>query len=351
MAGRAVIPLPNFTAVPNVLIDQVMPSITPAETKVLLYLCRATFGYQQRWTSSRFSSLTGIAARTGLHRNGVINALKALHALGVVAWRIDTRTGAKSYTLRLQDEVADQSAQPQAQEQAADTEAASTVSVPGPLVQSVDQAGTVSVPGGVHSVDPLKQTVKKVVETKERGGSSTTAADTSTRVCSGCGGPMLGLDKRYRFCSPACRAETERQRAAAAGAAEAQGRDPRVGELMRSYGEVLGYRPQPWEANAAAAKGMLAEGYPPAAVLAAYAVLKQDPYWAVRPLSLMSLRKQIGPLLAEGKVPGWGLQEGKAIEVETTTQRRRARGTSGAAANEYAAERLAALRQTVEVGA
>lgn len=327
------IPLPNFTAVPNVLIDEVLPQISPAEAKVLLYLCRATFGYQRLWTDSRFTSLTQIAAATGLHRNGVIQALKGLHSWGVVAWRVDQRTGAKSYSLRIEDEGADQS-----------QDAASTLSVPGVLVHSVDQTSTLSVPGGVHSVDPLyKETTNKGKQ--DRGGSSTAAA--TPRLCLICQEPLGGLDLRYRYCSPACKATAEERKrglaAEGAAAAEANGRDPRVGEVMRLYQQALGYRPSPWEANAAAAKGMLGEGYPPAAIMAGYAAAKEDPYWQTRPLSLMSLRKQIGHLLAGGKVPGYALVDGAVAEVAAAEQRKSRRGTDQQ--NAYAAQKLAALRQ------
>ncbi len=47
-AGR--IPLPNYTQVPNVVIDEYLPEVTPAEAKVLIVLCRATFGWHREWS-------------------------------------------------------------------------------------------------------------------------------------------------------------------------------------------------------------------------------------------------------------------------------------------------------------
>jgi hypothetical protein len=110
---------------------------------------------------------------------------------------------------------------------------------------------------------------------------------------------------------------------------------------MRLYLEVLGYVPAPYPANVAAAKRMLGDGYEPGAIMAAYKAAKLDPYWAARPLSLMSLAKQIGHLVSAGKVAGWSLEGGKAVAVAPSEQRRARRETNGQ--NAYARERLAAL--------
>jgi len=305
------IPQPNYTQVPNVVLDEYLPEATPAEAKVLLWLCRSTFGWHRDWTDSRYSSLAQIVKRTGLSKQGVINSLKALHSRQLVRWRIDPETSAKAYSLRLVDE------QPQAE---VPTQP-STLSRP-EAVHSVDQPGTLSRPEAVHSVDHVKETGKDRPKDSRKNGSASSAASPS-RVCgnAACGKDLDGLDLRYRYCSTDCRKQ--------AHAAERDGvtRDPRVPVLMRSYQEQLGYVPDPYEANAAAAKVLL-QTYEPACILATYEALKQPGgYWSSRPLSLMSLRKQIGPALAEGKVPGWRLRDGEAVEVDEQAARRNGRET------------------------
>lgn len=310
------VPRPNYTQVPNVVLDEYLPAVSPAEAKVLLWLCRATFGWHREYTDSRYSSLNQIAKRTGLSRGGVIKALKQLHTQSLVRWYIDPATGAKAYSLRLEDE------QPQAEV----PDETSTQSIPG-LVHTVDQASTQSIPGGVHRVDHYKETKEK--ETKERKerkkARSAAAAPSGSRTCAYCSKDLdaLGLDKRYRYCSDECK-QAKRSADEQAATAPATG----VRELMQAYEAALGYVPEPYAANAKAAKQLL-ERYPAPCVLATYEALKAEPngYWSTRPLSLMSMLKQIGPALAAGKVGGWQLQDGRAVEADEDSQRRNGRGT------------------------
>lgn len=72
---------PNFTQIPNVVFDHWMAILTPAEFKVLLCICRKTFGWHKE--KDRIS-LKQIADLTGLSRQSVINNIENLIAAGLV---------------------------------------------------------------------------------------------------------------------------------------------------------------------------------------------------------------------------------------------------------------------------
>lgn len=93
---------PNYTMVPNQVLDELVPRLTEAETKVVLILCRASFGYQ---TSNAVLSLSDLAARTGLHRRSIMRAVASLEAYGIITVNRE-RTGPATnavnlYTLRI----------------------------------------------------------------------------------------------------------------------------------------------------------------------------------------------------------------------------------------------------------
>jgi phage replication O-like protein O len=96
---------PNYTQIPNDLLGNIekgnrvspglMARLEGAELKVFLAVCRMTFGYHQ---TERRASLSMIQKFTGLSRQGVINAAKALeneHRViersfdgGVTLWKV-----------------------------------------------------------------------------------------------------------------------------------------------------------------------------------------------------------------------------------------------------------------------
>src|SRR3990167_5290590 len=72
---------PNSAQIPNVIFDHWMKVLTPAEFKVLMCICRKTFG----WNKSRdLISIRQIEILTGLARSSVINGLKTLEEHGLV---------------------------------------------------------------------------------------------------------------------------------------------------------------------------------------------------------------------------------------------------------------------------
>lgn len=72
MSGR--IPLPNYTQVPNVVLDSIS-ELSGGETKVMLAVCRQTFGFHERSATLAISRLMDL---TGLAKASVVDATKAL---------------------------------------------------------------------------------------------------------------------------------------------------------------------------------------------------------------------------------------------------------------------------------
>lgn len=88
--------LPNYTQVPNILIDEIMRDMDGAELKVVLVAIRKTIGYHK---ISDAISLSQFEELTGLSRQGVLNGLEQAINRGVMR-ELDERgpRGVKLYT-------------------------------------------------------------------------------------------------------------------------------------------------------------------------------------------------------------------------------------------------------------
>jgi phage replication O-like protein O len=84
---------PNTTQIPNEVFDSLMPSLSGGELKVLLYICRRTFGFRKEADSISLTQIAqGITTKvgrvldqgTGLSKRHVINALKALEKRNII---------------------------------------------------------------------------------------------------------------------------------------------------------------------------------------------------------------------------------------------------------------------------
>jgi hypothetical protein len=106
---------PRTTQVPDDLFDWIMPYLTGAELKVLLYIIRRTFGFKKEADAISLDQLcNGIVRRdgrrldygTGLKRPTVLEALRSLRAknLIIAQQQLDPATGTRPtiYALRLQ---------------------------------------------------------------------------------------------------------------------------------------------------------------------------------------------------------------------------------------------------------
>src|SRR5918997_1679759 len=84
---------PNTTQIPNEVFDTLMPHLSGGELKVLLYICRRTFGFRKdndRISLSQIAhGITTKAGRvldqgTGLSKRHVITALKTLEKRNII---------------------------------------------------------------------------------------------------------------------------------------------------------------------------------------------------------------------------------------------------------------------------
>lgn len=84
---------PNYTQVPDAVFDVLMPILSGAEFKVLLYIIRRTFGFKKREDEIALQQIiSGIKTRdgrqldggTGLSRDSVTKAIKSLEEKGVI---------------------------------------------------------------------------------------------------------------------------------------------------------------------------------------------------------------------------------------------------------------------------
>lgn len=94
LAGTPAVNPPNYTQVPNTLIDDLMPKMKEAELKVVLAIARETFGWHR---DEKSLSLTRLQALTGLSRQGVVNGIED----GLRRHAIERRTHGQSFRYRL----------------------------------------------------------------------------------------------------------------------------------------------------------------------------------------------------------------------------------------------------------
>ncbi|GAI54842.1 unnamed protein product, partial [marine sediment metagenome] len=95
---------PNFTMMPNEISDVLMPRLSGSQFKVVVFLARKTFGWQQPLTAASISEL---ATATGQDRRSIMRAVDQLEAFGVILVhreKLDTHSAAINlYALRMAD--------------------------------------------------------------------------------------------------------------------------------------------------------------------------------------------------------------------------------------------------------
>src|SRR5436309_15304390 len=83
---------PTYTPVPDELFDELLADLSGAELKVLMYICRRTFGFKKDRDTISISQMTdGIQKKdgevldrgTGLSKDSVARAVKSLEEKGV----------------------------------------------------------------------------------------------------------------------------------------------------------------------------------------------------------------------------------------------------------------------------
>ncbi|HMR01740.1 MAG TPA: replication protein [Candidatus Competibacter phosphatis] len=135
-------PAPNYTQIPNILLEDHIKAMTEAEMRVALAIARKTFGWHKRQDKLSLSQLMDL---TGMSRQGVINGIEAGIKRGIIRRERD----GQGYLYEL-------------------------VVTPGKAVNEVDQCADESTsqpgrPALVNEVDQLsKKTSQRSRPTKER---------------------------------------------------------------------------------------------------------------------------------------------------------------------------------------
>jgi phage replication O-like protein O len=153
--------LPNTTQIPNEVFDTLMSHLSGGELKVLLYICRRTFGFRKDSDSISLTQIAhGITTKTGkvldhgtgLCKRHVINALKALEKKNII---IITRTV---------DETGLNAVNTYSLNMPAPARAEETPVHQGVVHSSAPGVVNENVPGVVHSSAPTKQSKQKKEE-------------------------------------------------------------------------------------------------------------------------------------------------------------------------------------------
>lgn len=97
---------PNYTQIPNIVIDYWSSVLTPAEFKVLIFICRKTFGFQKK---SDKISLSQIMKANKLSDRGALNCIETLEKkhklLKVKRKKKPGRNDMNTYSLVISDKV------------------------------------------------------------------------------------------------------------------------------------------------------------------------------------------------------------------------------------------------------
>lgn len=98
---------PNFTQVPNLICDEWMKILTPAEFKILICICRKTFGWARKKQDA--ISRSQIVEMTGLSRDGVRKAIAVLESHGLLIKRMSINKYGDNdpnvYSIKLENET------------------------------------------------------------------------------------------------------------------------------------------------------------------------------------------------------------------------------------------------------
>jgi phage replication O-like protein O len=81
--------VPNHTQIPNSIIDEHMKSLSPAQFKVLIAICRKTIGWHKQ---SDYISISQIVELAGVSNKTVIAAVRDLEQFGFIVTQKSNRT-------------------------------------------------------------------------------------------------------------------------------------------------------------------------------------------------------------------------------------------------------------------
>lgn len=91
---------PNYTQVPNLILDEWMPLLDPSLFKIVMYIARKTFGWR---VGKDKMSLTQISEGTGISRRSVIDHIQNGLELGALAREVIPGTNEYCYFLPIEN--------------------------------------------------------------------------------------------------------------------------------------------------------------------------------------------------------------------------------------------------------
>lgn len=152
----------NYTQIPNVLFDYWLYVLSPAEFKVLCFMCRMTFGFhRENWQLSKKK----ICEKTGVSPTGVKDSLKVLMEHQLIekeaVYSEDGGCDANIYKVKVIYEGGH--------------------SVPGGSSETTTGGGTLSVPAPGHSVSRVSQNASYTI--KERDIKESYVGDLAKTEC------------------------------------------------------------------------------------------------------------------------------------------------------------------------
>lgn len=247
---------PNYTQIPNLLLEDLMMHMSEAELKVTLAISRQTFGYHRERIKL---SLTALQELTGLSRPTVVKGINEGMERGTITRQAHT-DGSYVYALSINGE----------------TQLPSKDSLP--VNKSNHQGSKHSLPKVVKNVDqPSKESLPEPVNNLYQNT------------------PTLKKDIKERTTKKVKEKPRARTRSGFV--------HPNTKPILDAYVEALGYEPGNYGQESSAAKQLAKQGVEPIDVTAAYAYLKAQPFWQTKHLSLQTLVKEI-PALKQAHLNG-----------------------------------------------
>jgi hypothetical protein len=76
--------MPNTTQIPNVMLDVIMPAVSPGTWKIISCVARQTYGWQKRWDAI---SISTVQKKTGLSNRFVIDTMEEMREAGLLLRR------------------------------------------------------------------------------------------------------------------------------------------------------------------------------------------------------------------------------------------------------------------------
>lgn len=150
---------PNYTQIPNIIFDELMPKMKEAELRIFMIICRHTIGWHVR---EKVFSLTFFQNLTGMSKQGVLNGIKCLEDKKLITKRKITLEIGHTYSFSINID--------HSKEMITDV---NEIDYPGQLSRLGGSQQSVLDP--VNEVDPYKERRIKKEEgekEKERGASA-----------------------------------------------------------------------------------------------------------------------------------------------------------------------------------